>query len=83
MARVVAKVLPRSGDNHSFGITDFELLLNSYQTAQLLDFITRHCKSWQDVERFTAPALERCAFSRIRPKCMAGSTGTGKLNVVP
>jgi hypothetical protein len=37
MAQVVAKFPPRSVDNHSFGIPDFEPLLNSHQAAQLLD----------------------------------------------
>ena len=36
MAQVVATP-PRSVDNHSFGIPDFEPLLNSHQAAQLLD----------------------------------------------
>ena len=37
MAQVVAKFPPRSVDNHSFALTDFEPLLNSDQAAQLLD----------------------------------------------
>ena len=37
MAQVVAKFPPRSVDNHSFGLSDFEPLLNSHQAAQLLD----------------------------------------------
>ena len=32
MAQVVAKFPPRSVDNHSFGIPDFEPLLNSHLT---------------------------------------------------
>jgi hypothetical protein len=55
MAQVVAKFPPRSVDNHSFGIPDFEPLLNSHQAAQLLDIHHKTCKSWRDVERFTAP----------------------------
>jgi hypothetical protein len=31
MAQMVAKFPPRSVDNHSFGIPDFEPLLNSHQ----------------------------------------------------
>lgn len=38
MAQVVANFLPRSVCNYSFVLTDFELLLNSHQAAQLLDF---------------------------------------------
>jgi hypothetical protein len=41
MAQVVAKFPPRSVDNHSFGIPDFEPLLNSHQAAQLLARIIR------------------------------------------
>jgi excisionase family DNA binding protein len=37
MAQSLAKFPPRSVDNHSFGLTDFEPLLNSHQAAQLLD----------------------------------------------
>jgi hypothetical protein len=37
MAQVVAKFPPRSVDNRSFGIPDFEPLLNSHQAAQPLD----------------------------------------------
>lgn len=37
MAQTLAKFLPRSVGNHSFGLTDFEPLLSSNQTAQLLD----------------------------------------------
>jgi excisionase family DNA binding protein len=37
MAQVVAKFPPRSVDNHSFGLTAFEPLLNSHQAAPLLD----------------------------------------------
>ena len=39
MAQVVAKFPPRSVDNNSYGIPDFEPLLNSHQAAQLLDTI--------------------------------------------
>ena len=31
------EIPPRSVNNHSFGLTDFEPLLNSHQAAQLLD----------------------------------------------
>ncbi|MGA8670030.1 MAG: helix-turn-helix domain-containing protein [Terracidiphilus sp.] len=48
MAQVVAKCPPRSVDNHSFGIPDFEPLLNSYQAAQLLDI---HHKTLQKLAR--------------------------------
>src|SRR5207237_2342169 len=48
MAQVVAKFPPRSDDNHSFGIPDFEPLLNSYQAAQLLDI---HHKTLQKLAR--------------------------------
>ena len=48
MAQVVAKFPPRSVDNHSFGIPDFEPLLNSHQAAQLLDI---HHKTLQKLAR--------------------------------
>ncbi len=35
MAHMLAKFPPRSVNNHSFGLTDFEPLLNSHQAAQL------------------------------------------------
>ncbi len=63
MAQVAAKFPPRSVDNHSFGIPDFEPLLNSHQAAKLLDIITRPCRSWQGVARFTAPMLGKCGDS--------------------
>ena len=37
MAHMLAKFPPRSVNNHSFGLADFEPLLNSHQAAQLLD----------------------------------------------
>jgi citrate-Mg2+:H+ or citrate-Ca2+:H+ symporter, CitMHS family len=48
MAQVVAKFPPRSVDNHSFGIPDFEPLLNSHQAAKLLDI---HHKTLQKLAR--------------------------------
>jgi excisionase family DNA binding protein len=48
MAQVVAKFPPRSVDNHSFGIPDFEPLLNSQHAAQLLDI---HPKTLQKLAR--------------------------------
>jgi len=42
------KISPRSVDNHSFGIPDFEFLLNSHQAAQLLDI---HHKTLQKLAR--------------------------------
>jgi len=63
MAQVVAKFAPRSVDNHSFGFPDFEPLLNSHQAAQLLDIHHKTLKSWQDVERFTAPMLGKYRVS--------------------
>jgi excisionase family DNA binding protein len=48
MAQVVAKFPPRSVDNYSFGIPDFEPLLNSHQAAQLLDI---HHKTLQKLAR--------------------------------
>ena len=48
MAQVVAKFPPRSVDNHSFAIPDFEPLLNSHQAAQLLDI---HHKTLQKLAR--------------------------------
>ena len=49
------KIPPRSVDDRSFGIPDFEPLLNSHQAAQLLDIHQKTLQSWRDVERFTAP----------------------------
>jgi len=37
MEQLIAKFPPRSVENHSFDLTDFEPLLNSHQAAQLLD----------------------------------------------
>jgi excisionase family DNA binding protein len=48
MAQVVARFPPRSVDKHSFGIPDFEPLLNSYQAAQVLDI---HHKTLQKLAR--------------------------------
>jgi hypothetical protein len=52
MAQAVAKFPPRSVDDHSFGIPDFEPLLNSYQAAQLLDISsqdpTEVGSTWRD-----------------------------------
>ena len=42
------KIPPRSVDNLSFGIPDFEPLLNSHQAAQLLDI---HHKTLQKLAR--------------------------------
>jgi hypothetical protein len=63
MTQVVAKFPLRSVDNHSFGIPDFEPLLNSHQAAQLLDIHHRPYKSWLAAARFTAPMSERCGDS--------------------
>ena len=66
MAQVVAKFPPRSVDNHSFGIPDFEPLLNSHQAAQLLDV---HHKTLQKLARrgkSTARTLEKCGVSAHR-----------------
>jgi hypothetical protein len=63
MAQVVAKFPPRSVDNHSFGISDFEPLLNSHQAAQLLDI---HHKTLQKLARrgrFAAPMSANCGVS--------------------
>jgi excisionase family DNA binding protein len=48
MAQTLSKFLPRSVDNHSFGLNDFEPLLNSRQAAQLLDI---HHKTLQKLAR--------------------------------
>ncbi len=48
MAQTLSKFPPRSVDNHSFGIHDFEPLLNSHQAAQLLDI---HRKTLQRLAR--------------------------------
>ena len=48
MAQPLAKFPPRSVDDHSFGITDFEPLLNSHQAAQLLHI---HHKTLQKLAR--------------------------------
>jgi hypothetical protein len=75
MAQVVAKFPPRSVDNHSFALTDFEPLLNSDQAAQLLDInrktLQKVGKAWRD-SRF--PRWKDVALSCIRHECMAGST---------
>jgi hypothetical protein len=63
MAQVVAKFPPRSVDNHSFGIPDFEPLLNSHQAAQLLDIHHKTLQSWLDAGRFTAPTSVSCGVS--------------------
>jgi hypothetical protein len=48
--------IPPSVDNHSFGIPDFEPLLNSHQAAQLLDIPHKEpYKSRLGMERSTAP----------------------------
>jgi hypothetical protein len=81
MAQVVAKFPPRSVDNHSFGIPDFEPLLNSHQAAQLLDI---HHKTLQKLARrgeiHGSHVGKDVAFSRIRPECMARSAGTRELS---
>ena len=81
MAQVVAKFPPRSVDNHSFGIPEFEPLLNSHQAAQLLDI---HHKTLQKLARrgeiHGSHVGKMWAFSRIRPKRMARSAGTGELS---
>jgi hypothetical protein len=70
MAQVVGKFPPRSVDNHSFGIPDFEPLLNSHhKTLQKLarrgEIHGSHVgKMW----RFRAS------------ECMAGSAGTSELS---
>ncbi len=48
MAQTLSKLPPRSVDNHSFGLNDFEPLLNSHQAAQLLDI---HHKTLQKLAR--------------------------------
>jgi hypothetical protein len=55
MAQTLSKLPPRSVDNHSFGLNDFEPLLNSHQAASSWTFITRPYKSWLGAERSTAP----------------------------
>ena len=77
MAQVVAKFPPRSVDNHSFGIPDFEPLLNSHQAAQLLDIHheaahSASCKGdWHSQENRMAyfPALLRHIAEGKRRGC--------------
>jgi hypothetical protein len=78
----VAKFTPRSVDNHSFGIPDFEPLLNSHQAAQLLDI---HRKTLQKLARrgeiHGSQCWENVAFPRIRSERVAGLSGTSELNI--
>jgi hypothetical protein len=83
MAQTLSKFPPRSVDNHSFGLNDFEPLLNSHQAAQLLDI---HHKTIQKLARrgeIHGPHVGKyVAFSRIWPERMAGSSGTRELSLI-